>query len=365
MADKLYLVDPASKQLTSINPISLSDLGIGERKDLEAWVTANPEVLGEELLVVTSEFNRFDRSDRRLDVLALDKKGALVIIELKLDLSRSFADQQAIRYAAFCSTMTMEQVAEELAIFKGCPQEEARSTILDFLQTDELPELDDKPRIILAAGSLDDEELVSTVLWLRSFGVDITCIEMTPYHLANDDQIALVPRTIIPLPEAKNYVVRVEKKQISKVERSQEAKLDIELWQVVAASFNALNIPFKVTPRKASFMPVPIGHGEIHYEWLRRRRDPYLSVALHLESRDREINQSRLKPIADHKNEIATGVGYTFIAEMWGKNWATAEFRVPYDPVNPMDVAPEAVRVMQLLIERTWPIIEPIVKGIG
>jgi hypothetical protein len=72
-----------------------------------------------------------------------------------------------------------------------------------------------------------------------------------------------------------------------------------------------------------------------------------------------------LKPIADHKNEIAAGLGYTFIEEMWGKNWATAEFRVPYDPINPMDVVPEAVRVMQLLIERTWPIIEPVVNGTG
>jgi hypothetical protein len=362
MADKLYLVDPISKKLTSRDPVSFSDIGVKERNDLEAWVTENPEVLGEELLVITSEFDRFDRSDRRLDVLALDKNGLLVIVELKLDLSRSFADQQAIRYAAFCSTMTMEQVAEELAAFENCSLEDARKKILDFLKTDELPELDDKPRIILAAGSLDDEELVSTVLWLRSFGIDITCLEMTPYHLTDNGQLALVPRIIIPLPVAKNYLVRVVKKQVSKVEKSIDTQLDIKLWQEISEAFNVLNLPFKTTPRKASYMPVPIGHREVHYEWLRRRREPYLSVALHLEARDREVNQSRLKPIADKKKQISAGIQYPFIAEMWGKNWAAAEFRVPYDPSDPMTIVPEAIRVMQLLIERTWPMIEPIVK---
>lgn len=365
MTDRLYLVDAVSKQLTAVDPVALSDLGIGERRDLEAWVTANPDVLGEALLVITSEFDRFDRSDRRLDVLALDKRGVLVVVELKLDLSRSFADQQAIRYAAFCSTMTMEQVVDELATFRGCSPEDARKAILDFLQAIELPELDDKPRIILAAGSLDDEELVSTVLWLRSFRVDITCIEVTPYRLPGSGQLALVPRKIIPLPEAGDYIVRVENKQISKVERSQDAKLDYELWQAIASSFNALDFSFKVTPRKGSYMPVHIGHGEIHYEWLRRRRDSHISVALHLEAGDRETNESRLKPLVSRKNEISADVThpFIFIAEMWGKKWGAVEFRVPYDPSNSMLVVPETVRVMKLLIERTWPIIKPVVEG--
>jgi len=69
-------------------------------------------MLGEELLVITSEFSRFDKSNKRLDVLALDKFGTIVIIELKLTAEGSHADLQAIRYAAFCSTMTMANIID-------------------------------------------------------------------------------------------------------------------------------------------------------------------------------------------------------------------------------------------------------------
>ena len=34
--------------------------------------------------MITSEFDRFDKSDRRLDILALDRAGRLVVVELKL-----------------------------------------------------------------------------------------------------------------------------------------------------------------------------------------------------------------------------------------------------------------------------------------
>jgi hypothetical protein len=363
MPENLYLVDPNSKQLTAVTPVSLAAIGIRERQDLEAWVTEHPEMLGEELLVITTEFDRFDRSDRRLDVLALDRNGVLVVIELKLELSRSFADQQAIRYAAFCSTMTMDQVVTALASFEGCTPEEATTKILTFLDADELPELEAPPRIILAAGSLDDEELTSTVLWLRTFGVDITCVEMTPYQLSPNGQLAMVPRTIIPLPEAKNYLVQVEQKQVARVKRAREAGVESRLWQLIADSFNALGLQFHVkAPPNSTWMKVPIGHRDMHYEWKYLRREPILSVALHFEAQDRAVNQPRLDLIAHHRNEIVQGIDYQFLAEPWGKQWAAAQFRVPYNPSEPLEVAPEAVRIMQLLIGRTWPLIEPIVK---
>ena len=54
-------------------------------------------------------------------------------------------------------------------------KENAEAKIREFLlvEGDELPDLGDKPRIILAAGSIDDQELTSTVIWLRKFEIDI------------------------------------------------------------------------------------------------------------------------------------------------------------------------------------------------
>ena len=44
-----------------------------------------PDALGEELLIIQKEFDGFADTRERLDLLALDKNGQLVIIENKLD----------------------------------------------------------------------------------------------------------------------------------------------------------------------------------------------------------------------------------------------------------------------------------------
>jgi hypothetical protein len=214
MSNKIVLMDQkaASSSLT-ITPTTFADLKVDERKNLEEWIKENPDILGTKLLLITSEFDRFDKSEKRLDLLALDDKGKLVIIELKRDAAGSHADLQAIRYAAFCSTMRFEEMVNLYAHFaKKGGIEEARQDILGFVGDPGFSELDNKPRIILAAGGFDDPEITSCVLWLRKCGIDISCVEITPYRMP-DNRIVLAPRVIIPLPEAEDYMVRVEEKE--------------------------------------------------------------------------------------------------------------------------------------------------------
>ena len=134
MGNAIYLVDPDTRVPVRVEQVGLSDIGIKERTDLEAWVIANPKLLGERLLVISVEFYRFDRAPERLDILAIDERGVLVIVELKLDLEGSHADLQAIRYAAFCSTMTMQDVVEELAATKSKSEEEAENVLSHSLK---------------------------------------------------------------------------------------------------------------------------------------------------------------------------------------------------------------------------------------
>jgi RecB family endonuclease NucS len=42
----------------------------------------SPQILEEDLLIVTNEYNKFDKTRERLDLLALNRDGKLVIIEL-------------------------------------------------------------------------------------------------------------------------------------------------------------------------------------------------------------------------------------------------------------------------------------------
>ncbi len=64
-----------------------------------------PESLGEELLIIQKEFDGFDETRERLDLLALDKQGSLVVIENKLDDSGRDVVWQALKYASYCSSL--------------------------------------------------------------------------------------------------------------------------------------------------------------------------------------------------------------------------------------------------------------------
>lgn len=210
----IYLASAESEKFQPLRRTTFSAHGIGETAHLHKWILAEPYVLGEELLVVTHEYAGFDRSRKRLDILALDREGKLVVIELKLDTTGHFADLQAINYAAMVSTMLMSDVVRLLATRAGVSPEEAKAQIADFVgaSEDELPELDDQPRIIIAAGGFGGLEITSTALWLRGFGVDMKLVEIAPYDDGNG-QLILVPRVVVPIPEATAYMVGHEKKE--------------------------------------------------------------------------------------------------------------------------------------------------------
>jgi hypothetical protein len=357
--DDVFVVNPETKTLVRVKPVSFRDINVRERDDLAAWIRKYPEVLGEEFLIVSSEFDHFDRSDRRLDILALDKRGVVTVIELKLDLSRSFADQQAIRYAAFCSTMTMDDLLDAYVTFHSVTEDDAELAIVSFLGRDDLPEIGNRPRIVLAAGSLDDQELTSTVLWLRSFEVDITCIELTPYRLPDHGTLILVPKILIPLPEAKNYLVRAEKKD-AQLARGRAPQDILDLWRAIFAVWAKVDCEFRPkAPAKDRYMKLNVGSSSVHYEWTPLKGQRVLRMALHFESSDRDWNLSLLRRVQDARTQVTSGVKQEFSAGPWGEKWAAADFRIPYDDsMRPVDVAPEAVSVMKLLIDRTWPLIK-------
>jgi RecB family endonuclease NucS len=64
----------------------LATLGIFETSHLERWVVDHPEVLGDDVLIVTTQYGRWssdsgDLAKERLDILGLDSSGQLVVVE--------------------------------------------------------------------------------------------------------------------------------------------------------------------------------------------------------------------------------------------------------------------------------------------
>lgn len=147
-------------------------------------------------------------SGKRLDLLAIDKQGSLVVIELKRDDSGSDVEWQAIKYASYCSSFTQGDLFKTYAEYLSSNDDDAQVKIEEFIDT-ELEELNQKQRIILVSKEFNSE-VISAVLWLRDFEVDITCVRLTPHLDDNKGNLFINSDIIIPLPEAKDYIQKSE-----------------------------------------------------------------------------------------------------------------------------------------------------------
>jgi len=202
------------KKIESGNFVSLS---IWERQHIEEWIRKTPDIFGESLLTVSTEFNQFIDCKDRLDILAIDRQGNLVVIEIKRDPYAAYADLQSIRYAAMVSSMTIDKlipyyIKYQAKYFKRdkISKEDAKSEITEFVEKEGFVDFTTKTRIILCSENFS-QEITTTVLWLREFHVDISCIKFTPYKLG--DKIVIVPTKIVPLQETKQYLIDIQEKQ--------------------------------------------------------------------------------------------------------------------------------------------------------
>ncbi|MFP8959608.1 hypothetical protein ACLIYP_03385 [Streptomyces nanhaiensis] len=113
--DHLFTV--AGRSATPVSPTGLAAEGLFERQHLQEWVIDNPQILGESVLVITAEFDRWTDMDGvpargRLDILGLDVTGHLVVVELKRGTADRDVHLQAIAYAALVSRFDLDTLAQ-------------------------------------------------------------------------------------------------------------------------------------------------------------------------------------------------------------------------------------------------------------
>lgn len=209
---QLFRINHKSQESEKISEVDFSNLGLQERWDIQEWVADNPSILGEDLLIITKEFSDFDRTRERLDLLAVDMDGKLVIIELKRDDSGSDVHWQAIKYASYLRQANQDEIIHMLAAHEKVSEEEAEQRLRGHIDSDNLDILNNDQRIILASHRFAPEA-TSAVLWLNEKAQNenlITCIQLTPYpDSENSDSLYLQANTIIPVPGAEKYIIRV------------------------------------------------------------------------------------------------------------------------------------------------------------
>jgi hypothetical protein len=203
----LYRYSPSD--IAPVPRTTLAKESIREREDLQRLLMTRIEIIGDDLLVIAEEYSLFQDSRRRVDMLAIDRAGNLVVIELKRTDDGGHMELQALRYAAMVSTITLDHLAEVYADTQAITPAGARERIVDWID-DAIDELPNHVRIVLVSADFN-AEITSTVLWLNeNYGTDISCFRIVAYRLQTE--VLLDVQQIIPLPEAKSFQIHQRQK---------------------------------------------------------------------------------------------------------------------------------------------------------
>lgn len=221
----MYIIDKENNSLVRVEKCSFKDLGMSERENLQEWIAKEPCSLGEDLLIIQKEFDGFSDTRERLDLLALDKLGNLVIIENKLDDSGRDVTWQAIKYASYCSSLTKQDIIEIYQRYLGTSAN-AEEMLSEFFDDKELSDIEinvgNSQRIFFVAANFR-KEVTSSVMWLLNFNLRIKCFKVTPYKY--NDKLLLDFDQIIPIKDADDYTIKIASKKQSEAQSAEATRI--------------------------------------------------------------------------------------------------------------------------------------------
>ncbi|AOV07373.1 DUF4268 domain-containing protein [Sporosarcina ureilytica] len=310
----MFLIDREKNEATSIQKKTFQELQFTERQHLQEWIRKNTDILGESLLIIQKEFSGFDDTRERLDLLALDEEGNLVIIENKLDDSGRDVVWQSLKYASYCSSLTKNDVRE---IFQSYLDEQteggiAETILCEFFQVENFSEVilnHDDQRIIMVAANFR-KEVTSTALWLLEHNIKIKCIKVTPYEL--DGNIFLDTEQIIPITDAEEYLIKIanKKQEESKTKEQNQTRFNIrtEFRKELLQEMNQQSDLFQnVGPTKDGWLSCGSGYSGISYMFV--VTGSYARVELWIIGRTQSENKRIFDDLFEYKNEIEEKFG--------------------------------------------------------
>ncbi|MZR14331.1 DUF4268 domain-containing protein [Maritimibacter sp. DP07] len=270
----MFQIDRSANRLRKLERTCFSEVGFREREHLQEWLATMPDALceamseGEDgLLIIQKEFDGFDGTRERLDLLALDRAGQLVIIENKLDDSGRDVVWQALKYAAYCSSL---KKAEIVGIFQKYLDSQgggdAAGLICEFLGEDTLDEvvLNDgtNQRVVFIAANFR-REVTATVLWLREHQIDARCVKVVPYQFGAEIFVDL--QQVIPTPEAADYMIRMAEKdseeKSAKGAQRWTHQMRLEFWEKALEALRGAGLERwqNITPSRDHWLNSSVG----------------------------------------------------------------------------------------------------------
>lgn len=266
------------------------------------------------MLIIQKEFSGFDDTRERLDLLAIDEDGNLVIIENKLDDSGKDVIWQSLKYASYCSGLVKNDIKD---IFQKYLDEQGKNEVsekklCEFLEIDDFNEIElnnDDQRIIMIATNFR-KEVTSTAMWLLDHNIKIKCIRVTPYELNN--QILLDTEQIIPIINGEEYLIKIAKKKqeeiINKEKKQRRHTVRVKFWTSLLEAMNKKSDLFKnISPSKDNWINCGSGMSGVAYTFVVTGN--YGRIELWINKGTQEENKEFFDIIYDYKDQIEESFG--------------------------------------------------------
>jgi hypothetical protein len=314
----MYQIDKDKNRISQVDQKSFSELGFREREHLQEWIAYNPSVFGEDLLIIQKEFSNFDDTNERLDLLALDKDGKLVIIENKLDDSGKDVTWQSLKYVSYCSKLSKENIRSIYQDYldKYFSNKKAEDNLVDFFEGKEYEDIilniGFSQRIILVASNFR-KEVTSTVLWLMNYKLKIQCFKTT--LSAFDSQFFINFEQIIPTKDAEDYMIGMADKVQEEIQTQSQLKnrykVRKEFWKFLLDKMNKKSKLFQtINPSKEYWIGKGSGVRGVRYQFVATKK--HATVEIYIDRGNKDENKQVFDDLSSKKIKLEQKFGDAF-----------------------------------------------------
>jgi hypothetical protein len=373
----MYQINKDKNEISEVKKCSFSELGFREREHVQEWIAKKPSVFGsnesedDELLIIQKEFDGFKKTRERLDLLALDKKGDLVIIENKLDDSGRDVVWQALKYASYCSTLKKHQIVQiyQEYLTRYSPGDVATELLTEFYNCpyEEISLNDGNNQRLIFVAAEFRPEVTSTVIWLQKHKINIQCFRITPYEIG--EQLFLNFDQILPVKETEELMIVMAEKELEQKASENEVKAShtrrIAFWEKMIEAINKTECKLykNISPSKDHWLSSSCGVTGCNFHFIFLKK--CVRVELNFGRSKKDENKFIFDEMYKMKDEIAAeltnSVNWKRLNQ---KKSSRLEIEKEFDCYD-RDTWPEIIEYLQKEMVQFSKVLKPKIAKIG
>ena len=167
-------------------PLNLAESNVGLEKNLEDWIEADPALLPGELEIISRQMMV---DGGRLDLLALDPLGTIVVIEIKAGALTADVVTQAMYYAAQIDKYSFETLASKVNAYPARNKKDLKA-MLQVRGLDEKEFSKSKEVLIYLVGTLHTSGIDDMLNFMKKkIQVPLTEVVFDVFQLENGQRI--------------------------------------------------------------------------------------------------------------------------------------------------------------------------------